>query len=143
MAVTEKNILKNWFLNGLKPPQEQFWAWQESYFHKYDVIPPTAIEGLSELLNSKADKEAFDSHLQNFNTHLEDFNAHVEDLNAHYELIELSRIIPYGQVQVFKTSPEGDQKVKAIGDYCVGWIEGSLVSGNWNGGDEMLKSSYE
>ncbi|OOV19121.1 hypothetical protein [Flavobacterium sp. LM4] len=136
MAVTEKNILKNWFLNGLKPPQEQFWAWQESYFHKYDVIPPTSIEGLSELLNSKADKEAFDTHVQNFNTH-------EEDLNAHPELVALTRIIPYGQVQVFKTSPEGDQKVKAIGDYCVGWIEGSLVSGNWNGGDEMLKSSYE
>ncbi|MDY3521589.1 hypothetical protein PG614_08255 [Riemerella anatipestifer] len=53
--MTDKNTLKNWFRNGLKPTQEQFWAWLDSYFHKSEKIPQMQIEGLDESLANKAD----------------------------------------------------------------------------------------
>ena len=55
--MTEKNILQNWFVTGAKPTQEQFWAWQESYWHKGENIPTEKILGLSEVLANKADVE--------------------------------------------------------------------------------------
>ena len=55
--MTEKNILQNWFVTGAKPTQEQFWAWQESYWHKSESIPTEKILGLSEVLANKADVE--------------------------------------------------------------------------------------
>ena len=55
--MTEKNILQNWFVIGAKPTQEQFWAWQESYWHKSESIPTEKILGLSEVLANKADVE--------------------------------------------------------------------------------------
>lgn len=53
--MTDKNTIKNWFQNGMKPTQEQFWAWQDSYWHKTETINQNQIEGLAESLANKAD----------------------------------------------------------------------------------------
>lgn len=47
---TDKNILKGWFKNLLKPTQEQFWAWMDSYWHKDEKIPAKMIDGLENLV---------------------------------------------------------------------------------------------
>ncbi|MCK0206229.1 hypothetical protein [Ornithobacterium rhinotracheale] len=52
MAKTDLNTIKNWFKNGLKPTQEQFWAWLDSFWHKDDKIPAENIQGLNEMLSS-------------------------------------------------------------------------------------------
>jgi len=39
-----KQELKKLFENGDVPKQEDFWQWQESYFHKEDVIPAANIQ---------------------------------------------------------------------------------------------------
>ena len=65
--MTEKNILQNWFVTGAKPTQEQFWAWQESYWHKGESIPTEKILGLSEVLANKADIEML-QHKANLDT---------------------------------------------------------------------------
>ena len=65
--MTEKNILQNWFVTGAKPTQEQFWAWQESYWHKGESIPTEKILGLSEVLANKADVEIL-QHKANLDT---------------------------------------------------------------------------
>ena len=65
--MTEKNILQNWFVTGAKPTQEQFWAWQESYWHKSESIPTEKILGLSEVLANKADVETL-QHKANLDT---------------------------------------------------------------------------
>ena len=65
--MTEKNILQNWFVTGAKPTQEQFWAWQESYWHKSENIPTEKILGLSEVLANKADVEML-QHKANLDT---------------------------------------------------------------------------
>ena len=54
---TDKNTLKSWFKTGLKPTQEQFWAWQESYWHKSESIPVEMVQGLGDILGNKADTE--------------------------------------------------------------------------------------
>ncbi len=41
-----KAELKKYFENGDKPTQEQFWEWQESYWHKDEKIPMHNIGGL-------------------------------------------------------------------------------------------------
>ena len=55
--MTEKNILQNWFVTGAKPTQEQFWAWQESYWHKSESIPVEMVQGLGDILGNKADTD--------------------------------------------------------------------------------------
>lgn len=92
--MTARNILKNWFSNGKKPPQEQFWEWIDSFWHKEDKIPMNAIEGLSTSLQNKVDTPLFQTHIEDPNAHgLQDklskktdvsvFEAHVNDLDAH------------------------------------------------------------
>lgn len=48
--------LKNWFLKGKFPTQEQFWEWMSSYWHKSEKIAVSAIDGLMSLLENKAEK---------------------------------------------------------------------------------------
>ena len=49
------NIIKDWFKNQMKPPQEQFWAWLDSFWHKDEAIPQSAVENLVTTLQKKAD----------------------------------------------------------------------------------------
>lgn len=55
MPVVNTNIIKEWFSNLKKPPQEQFWAWLDSFRHKWEKIPLIDIEGLIGILQKKAD----------------------------------------------------------------------------------------
>ena len=57
MAETPKNTLKQWFVTGAKPLQAQYWAWLDSYWHKSEAISINAIDGLGEILESKADAD--------------------------------------------------------------------------------------
>ncbi|MBF2708792.1 hypothetical protein [Flavobacterium soyangense] len=52
--MADKNTLKNWFKTGLKPTQEQFWAWIDSFYHKDEKIPITAIDGIENILQPNA-----------------------------------------------------------------------------------------
>ena len=73
--MADKNTLKNWFRTGLKPLQEQFWAWMDSYWHKDEKIPITAIDDVENILNEKADAEALANHLTDNNAHVDLFDA--------------------------------------------------------------------
>lgn len=55
MAIIPKYTLNEKFENGKKPPQWDFWAWQDSYWHKEEKIPTAAVEGLDATLLKKAD----------------------------------------------------------------------------------------
>lgn len=58
---TDKNTIKAWFRNKLKPTQEQFWAWLDSYWHKDEKIPVSVISGLNDLLSSSATVESLEA----------------------------------------------------------------------------------
>ncbi|MDH1602554.1 hypothetical protein [Empedobacter sp. GD03739] len=54
---TDKTTIKNWFKTGLKPTQTQFWAQFDSYWHKSESLPISAISGLGTLIDGKAEIE--------------------------------------------------------------------------------------
>jgi hypothetical protein len=51
MAQQSRNTLYNWFKKYLKPTQNQFRDWIDSFWHKDDSIPIESVEGLEEILN--------------------------------------------------------------------------------------------
>ncbi|WBX72884.1 hypothetical protein PG913_08200 [Tenacibaculum pacificus] len=59
-----KDTVKNWFKTGLKPTQQQFYSFFDAIRWKDENIPANLVEGLNNLLIAKADKQAFNSHLQ-------------------------------------------------------------------------------
>lgn len=126
---TDKNTLKSWFETNDVPTQDQFWALIDSFFHKDETIAISSITDIENILNGKADKEAFDTHLT--------------DPDAHSGLFAKTRIIPFGQFLVFKAEGNANESEKEPGDYCMGYVEGSLLSGDWNGDNDQLKTSYE
>ncbi|SIS86235.1 IPT/TIG domain-containing protein [Chryseobacterium gambrini] len=57
---TDKKELKSWFSEGLKPTQEQFWEWIDSYYHKNESLSIHTVNGLENALLIKANKDASD-----------------------------------------------------------------------------------
>lgn len=66
---TPKNTLKSWFKNLLKPTQEQFWAWMDSYWHKEEAIPMGKVQGLERLLQGTATVESVEAKADKTHTH--------------------------------------------------------------------------
>lgn len=126
---TDKNTLKSWFETNDVPTQEQFWALIDSFFHKNETIPITSITDIANILNGKAEKQAFDTHLN--------------DPAAHPILLTKARIIPLGQLLVFKVAPNENNTTKEPGDYCMGIVGDTFVNGNWTGSDDTLPENYE
>lgn len=63
MAIQTLDTIKEWFKTGLKPKQQQFWDTWDSFRHKYEKVPVQDIEGIDELLFTKADKAIFEDHV--------------------------------------------------------------------------------
>jgi hypothetical protein len=78
--MADKNTIKNWFRTNLKPTQAQFWATWDSFWHKDEKIPITAIDGIENILADKADAEVLTNHLTNATAHADLFGAK-EDKN--------------------------------------------------------------
>lgn len=51
-----KQELKQYFENGDVPIQEEFWEWQDSYWHKEESIAQDNISGLKDALNTKINR---------------------------------------------------------------------------------------
>jgi hypothetical protein len=67
--MADKNTIKNWFRTSLKPTQAQFWATWDSFWHKDEKIPITAIADIENILNEKADAEALQNHVTTDTAH--------------------------------------------------------------------------
>lgn len=78
--MADKNTIKNWFKTGLKPTQGQFWATWDSFWHKEEMIPITAIEDIESILNAKAEAEVLDDHLTSPESHADLFGAKEDKL---------------------------------------------------------------
>ncbi|OXA71731.1 hypothetical protein B0A67_10270 [Flavobacterium aquidurense] len=75
MALQTLNTIKQWFRTGLKPTQAQFWDTWDSFRHKFEKIPVKDIDGIDELLLSKADKTVLENHLADKNAHAPQVNT--------------------------------------------------------------------
>ncbi|CAA9201221.1 hypothetical protein FLA105534_03473 [Flavobacterium bizetiae] len=75
MAIQTLNTIKQWFKTGFKPTQTQFWDTWDSFRHKFEKVPVKDIEGIDELLLTKADKTVLDNHLADKNAHAPQINT--------------------------------------------------------------------
>ena len=80
MAKTSIANIKNWFLTGLKPTQTQFWNVFDSFRHKDEKIPQGDVDQLSQTLDAKAEKQAFETHLTDAQAHNTQFEAKVDKI---------------------------------------------------------------
>lgn len=118
----------DWFMTSKKPTQAQFWASWGSFWNKLEQIPISAIAGLSGILNAKAEKLQFDSHLT--------------DNNAHASLFAKTRFIPVGEFLIFKTDVEQPNELLQ-GMVVKGIVENCLIEGIYQGGSSELLTSFE
>lgn len=114
--MADLNTLKNWFLNGKKPTQAQFWAWMDSYFHKDEPIPQSSVSNLTTVLNAKAEKNQFDSHTTDANAHANLFSSK-EDKNK-------------------KGVPDGYAPLNSFGKLVISYL--NVVNDLVSGGNESL-----
>ncbi|WP_312398797.1 hypothetical protein [Chryseobacterium sp.] len=63
------NTIYSYFETGDFPTQEQFQASWSSFWHKDESIPTTKIAGLDNLIQNKADKAIFETHVSNPDSH--------------------------------------------------------------------------
>ena len=87
MALQTLNTIKQWFKTGLKPTQTQFWDTWDSFRHKYDKVPVKDVEGIDELLLSKADKVVLDNHLADKISHAPQVNTDWNSKSGFSQLI--------------------------------------------------------
>ena len=76
--ITPISTLKRRFANFLKPAQEHFWAWMDSYWHKDENIPMNKVEGLSTALEGTASAEQLRNHLTDSQAHSGLFDRKVD-----------------------------------------------------------------
>ena len=126
--MADKNTLKNWFKTGLKPTQTQFWAWIDSYWHKDEPIPQSAVQNLQLTLNAKVETSQF--------------NGHLNDVNAHPELQLKAKIYQVGQLQVFKREENTALEIEP-GDFIIGIVENTFIQALYLGGDVTKLVSYK
>ena len=76
--MTPKKTLKKWFSNLMKPAQEHFAAWIDSFWHKSEQIPMSNIEGLSRAIESTASAGQLLNHINDTNAHRTLFDKKVD-----------------------------------------------------------------
>lgn len=74
---TNINTILSWFRTGLKPTENQFSASWRSFWHKDEAIPQSAISGLVNVLNAKAEKTQFDAHKAEVDAAIAVFNDYL------------------------------------------------------------------
>jgi len=76
--MTPKKTLKKWFSNFMKPAQEHFAEWIDSYWHKDEQIPMKNIEGLSRAIENTASAGQLLNHINDTNAHRNLFDQKVD-----------------------------------------------------------------
>lgn len=76
--MTPKKTLKKWFSNFMKPAQEHFAAWIDSYWHKSESIPMSSIEGLSRAIEDTISAKQLLNHINDTNAHRALFDKKVD-----------------------------------------------------------------
>lgn len=130
MAIQTLNTIKNWFKTGLIPSELQFWDTWDSFWHKEDTIPAENINGLGDLLNNKADREALENHLSSTEAH--------EDLFHYYNsLIEANQLAIANIGEVTPTTGEANS------DFIVfSWSGTTANSTDWYSPSLQYRGKY-
>ncbi len=138
MAIQTLNTIKQWFKTGLKPTQTQFWDTWDSFRHKFEKVPVKDIEGIDELLLTKADKTILDNHLADKIAHAPQVNT---DWNSESGFSQLINKPEFKTINGEEIIGEGDLVINVIplwksgtGSYSITTVDGD---NNASGGKSM------
>jgi hypothetical protein len=119
MATASREQIKNWFKSGMKPLESQFANWIDSFFHKNDSIPTSNINGLSDILDEKYDRQTGENLAEAVGEHEELLQGARGNLQVQIDAANGSGgFIPPND---FGTSSPAQQQLT---DYAMGYIFG-------------------
>lgn len=75
MPTQSLSTIKNWFLTGKKPTQNQFHDTWESFRHKAEAVPMAEIAGLNDALAATASSAALNNHINDSMAHAALFDS--------------------------------------------------------------------
>ena len=125
--MTPKKTLKKWFSNFMKPAQEHFAAWIDSYWHKSEQIPMSSIDGLSRAIENTASAGQL-------LTHLDDTNAHRALFDKKVNKEDGKGLSTNDFTNEYKQKLEGLQPTD---------VSGLLPKGGYDGTGQQLKDAID
>ena len=127
--MTPKKTLKKWFSNLMKPAQEHFAAWIDSFWHKSEQIPMSNIEGLSRAIESTASAGQLLNHINDTNAHRALFDELKNQIQAIRTILQVDDV-NLDTLQEIVTLLKSNTKLQELIDKKVNKEEGKGLSSN-------------
>lgn len=127
--MTPKKTLKKWFSNLMKPAQEHFAAWIDSFWHKSEQIPMSNIEGLSRAIESTASAGQLLNHINDTNAHRALFDELKNQIQAIHTILQVDDV-NLDTLQEIVTLLKSNTKLQELIDKKVNKEEGKGLSSN-------------
>ena len=127
--ITQKKTLKKWFSNFMKPAQEHFAAWIDSYWHKSEQIPMSNIEGLSRAIENTASAGQLLNHINDTNAHRTLFDELKRQIQAIQTILQVDDV-NLDTLQEIVTELKANTKLQELIDKKVNKEEGKGLSSN-------------
>nr|DAS56548.1 MAG TPA: hypothetical protein [Bacteriophage sp.] len=127
--MTPKKTLKKWFSNLMKPAQEHFAAWIDSFWHKSEQIPMSNIDGLSRAIESTASAGQLLNHINDTNAHRALFDELKNQIQAIHTVLQVDDV-NLDTLQEIVTLLKSNTKLQELIDKKVNKEEGKGLSSN-------------
>ena len=127
--ITQKKTLKKWFSNFMKPAQEHFAAWIDSFWHKSEQIPMSNIEGLSRAIENTASAGQLLNHINDTNAHSDLFDELKRQIQAIQTILQVDDV-NLDTLQEIVTELKSNAKLQELIDKKVNKEEGKGLSSN-------------
>ena len=127
--ITQKKTLKKWFSNFMKPAQEHFSAWIDSYWHKNEQIPMSNIEGLSKAIENTASAGQMLNHINDTNAHRNLFDELKSQIQAIQTILQVDDV-NLDTLQEIVTELKANTKLQELIDKKVNKEDGKGLSSN-------------
>ena len=127
--MTPKKTLKKWFSNFMKPAQEHFSAWIDSYWHKSEQIPMSNIEGLSRAIENTASAGQLLNHINDTNAHRGLFDELKKQIQAIQTILQVDDV-NLDTLQEIVTELKANTKLQELIDKKVNKEDGKGLSSN-------------
>ncbi len=127
--MTPKKTLKKWFSNFMKPAQEHFAAWIDSYWHKDEQIPMKNIDGLSRAIENTASAGQLLNHINDTNAHHALFEELKRQIQAIQTILQVDDV-NLDTLQEIVTELKANTKLQELIDKKVNKEDGKGLSTN-------------
>ena len=127
--MTPKKTLKKWFSNFMKPAQEHFAAWIDSYWHKDEKIPMSKIDGLSTAIENTVSAKQLLNHLDDTNAHHALFEELKRQIQAIQTVLEVDDV-NFDTLREIVTELKANTKLQELIDKKVNKEDGKGLSTN-------------